>query len=224
MTCLLHSRSTAMHIYFLSFAAAILALSAIATNAAVIITPAGAISSLPSLSNRPIGEAINGNGLSSGGASADILTETHSANSGNSGLYFVADGTGASPLSSLTMTFNLSAPSLVDTVHIWTYSRGGETDRAISSFDISFSTDGGSNYGTAIALTGWAQVPVDDIPVQSMSFASQSAVTHIRINNVVNHGDPSYTGLSEIRFGAVPEPSAALLGGLGGLLLLRRRR
>ena len=56
-----------------------------------------------------------------------------------------------------------------------------------------------------------------------------SNVRYVRFN-ILTAGSGNaveYVGLNEVRFGgvlAVPEPSAALLGGLGMLALLRRRR
>lgn len=185
-------------------------------KAVTIITPSAATSATGNLSGRPIGETINGSGLSGVG---DILEQTHAVNSGNSGLYWIGNLAGAS------LEFGLPGASAVDAVHLWSYSRTGEIDRGIQSFDISFSTDGGSNFGTPISISGvLIETYPDPIEVQSFNFAPQTGVTDIRINNIVNHGDPTYVGLSEIRFSAVPEPAPLALLGLGGLWLLARRR
>jgi len=189
-------------------------------HAAIIITPTAATSSLGNLSNRPIEDAIDGSGLSSGGLSGDILSETHVIGSANDGPYFLgAKGS--------VLTFDLGNSYTVGAVHIWNYERASETDRGIKSFDMYFSTDG-VNFGATptVSITGVTQGDaVGGIPVQSFSFAEQSGYRYIRLDNIVNWGDASYTGLSEIRFAdAIPEPGAALLGGLGLLALLRRRR
>jgi len=195
-----------------------IALATASAQAVVIITPTGAISSTTIGGSRTITQAIDGSGLSSNPGS--ILDQTHAVNSGTDGYYLSASGD-----TTPWFVFTLAEPSTVDAVHIWTYARSGENTRAIKDFDISFSTDGGINYGPTISLTGWLARPnLDPIPVQSQSFATQLNVTHIRIDVTANHGNGSFTGLSEIRFSAIPEPTTALAGLLLGLGLLRRRR
>ncbi len=189
-----------------------------ALNAAAIITPTGAVSSLGSLSSRPIGKTIDSSGLSGGGTSGNILAETHDDASSNSGPYFLgAKGS--------VLTFDLGSAFSVDTVHIWNYTRTGETDRAVQGFDISFSSDD-VTYTTPVTVTGFSSIPYSGgvvVDVQSQSFTAGSG-RYIKLENVTNHGDSGYTGFGEIRFSAVPEPSVALLGAVGLLALLRRRR
>ena len=207
---------------YLMLAASALLITPVLRVSAAVIAPVSALSATGNLSSRPIEEAINGNGLSSGGTSGDVLSETHLVNSGNSGLYWIGTVSGAA------LTFTLASAETLDAVHIWTYSRTGETDRGMQSFDISFSTNGGVSFGTPIGISG---VSIGDYPnpitVQTFGFTAQTGVTDIRIDNIINYGDPNYVGLSEIRFeSSVPEPSTAILAGLGlaGLCLRRRRR
>jgi len=210
--------------------AALLAATLLTTQAgAAIITPllpgpsSDTESASGNLSNRPLDEALNGNGLSSGGTSGNILAETHNVNSGNSGEYWLGSLSGAA------LTFELPQATEIDALHLWTYARGGEDPRSMSSFDLSFSTNGGSSYDTMISITGVtmgdSSVP---IPVQTFSFAAQSGVTHLLIDNIDTHdtaASEDFVGISEIRFGGViPEPASAALMGLGTLLIAGRRR
>ncbi len=173
-----------------------------------IITPAGATSSTPNLSNRPIGEAINSSHLSGGGTSGDILSETHLLNTGNGPGYYLSNG--AAPV----LTFDLGGAHDVDAVHFWNYNRPTFNARSIQSFDLSFSTDG-VNFGNAISLSGWTQPTGAEpsIAVTSRTFATQTGVTHVRLESIANFGDPNYTGLSEIRFAGGSAPAGPVDAG-----------
>ena len=171
---------------------------------------------------RDLGHTIDSTGLSGGGTSGDILTETHSNNDSNSDLYWLSGDTGGN-VAGEVLTFTLQSASVVDAVHMWGYDRIGSTSRSIQNFDLSFSFNGGGTYDTTISLV--LPVPsADPIPVQTLAFAQQTGVTHLRITNMTNYGDSNYVGLSEIRFSAVPEPTTTALLGLGGLALILRRR
>lgn len=60
------------------------------------------------------------------------------------------------------------------------------------------------------------------IKADAFTFAPTQA-SHVRMQINSNNGGFD-TRFSEAAFGVVPEPSAALLAGLGSLILLRRRR
>ena len=60
--------------------------------------------------------------------------------------------------------------------------------------------------------------------VQTRNFATQTGVTHIQLTNLTTFGSTNYIGISELRFGAIPEPSSAALLGLGALGLVFRRK
>ena len=188
---------------------------------AQIITPTGATTSTALLggSYGP-GNTIDGSGLSGGGASGDILSETHADEATNSGTTYLS-ASGVVP----ELTFDLGGTFTVDSVHIWNYRHdNGVVHWGVSTIDISFSTDGGSNYGSLIDDLGTFVTASNPESVQSVSFTAVSGVTHIKLTDVQDLGGP-YTGFGEIRFGeAIPEPSSLALLGLGGLALLRRRR
>jgi hypothetical protein len=85
----------------------------------------------------------------------------------------------------------------------------------VSSFNLIFSED--STFGNGDDIT-----KVYTGSTQSAEFAGIDA-QYVRYD-VTNVGTSTNVGMNEIRFYAVPEPAAALLGSLGMLALLRRRR
>jgi hypothetical protein len=198
----------------------------ITSHAAILITPTGASSTTEIGATRNIGETIDNTGLSGTGIS---VTETHSVNSGNSGSYWLsASGGNAAEV----LTFDLGAAYNVDTIHQWLYTRTGEEDRGIQTFDIAFSTDNGVSYTAAVSaaslgMSNFTEATIEPLPAQTRTFTEQTGVTHIRFSNITNFGDPNFIGLSEIKFEGtlVPEPSSTALLGLGALgLIIRRRR
>lgn len=197
-----------------------------ATHAAVVITPTGATSTTTIGGSRTIDAAIDGTLLSSGGLSADILSETVSA-AGSSGHWLSAstavDDSANFRSTTEVLTFDLGGTYDVAAVHIWPYIRP-ERNRGLESFDLSFSSDG-TNFSGTINVSGWTiGNSSGTMPVQTQTFGNVSGVTHLRMTNLTTFGSTSYIALSEIRFGMIPEPSVFLLSGLGGLLLLSRRR
>lgn len=52
----------------------------------------------------------------------------------------------------------------------------------------------------------------------------QGGVTNIRLTGLETYGSTGFVGFAEIRFGAIPEPSKAILLMIGALAMLRRRR
>jgi hypothetical protein len=200
----------------------------IPSGAAVLITPIGATSTTEIGATRNIGETIDNSGLSGTGAS---VTETHSVNSDNNGPYWLsASGDNAAEV----LTFDLGATYDVDTIHQWVYTRGGETDRGLQTFDMSFSTNGGISYGATVSaaslgMANFSEPTANPLPAQTRTFTEQTGVTHIRFSNITNFGDGNFIGLSEIKFEGdltvIPEPSSIALFALGGLgLFIRRRR
>lgn len=190
-----------------------------------IITPTSATATSSVSGTRTLTETINGNGLSGGGD--PILDQTHA--SGDAGFNYWLGTTGVTQV----LDFTLAGATDVAAVHFWQYHRtetaNGWINRGLASFDISFSTDG-VNYGNTVSisgLTGGAGVGFTaPVPVQTEAFALQSGVTHIRIDNLTNFGDPTWYGAGEFRFDTepVPEPGSLALLGLGGVLLAGRRR
>jgi hypothetical protein len=208
---------------------AVLAGFAVTANAAVVITPAGATTTGGNLSGRPIGNTIDGSGLTDPGTPGNILDDTHSVST-NSDLWLSANGNG----SGVEFVFDLGGTYTVDSVHLWNISySSGAVNRGLKTVDLTFSTDGGVNYNTLVAASEY-----DDFGNFAMSsttgpgvaetktFTAVAGVTHIKFTDSTNHG-ATYTGFGEIRFGGaapIPEPTTTALLGLGGLALILRRR
>ncbi len=195
-----------------------------ATAQAGIITPTVASATSSINTTRDMDGTIDGAGLSGGGTSGDILSETHASTGGTGPTYWL----GTTSVTQV-LDFTLAAATDVEAVHIWNYERGSEDNwdkRALASFDIAFSTNNGATYSTPISITGIQgnTALTAPIPVQTFTFAKQTGVTDIQLTNLVNHGDSSWYGLAEIRFDTVPEPASLALLGLGGLAMIRRRR
>ena len=126
---------------------------------------------------------------------------------------------------SVTFTFTLQDPSVVSGILLANYWEGsGLSYRGLSSFSFQYSTDNGDNY-TNLSTINPSQ---SDGGFEYIDLGSTlTGVTNIRFSNATYFsGDgANITGLNEVRFvNAVPETSTALLGGLGVLALLRRRR
>ncbi len=176
-------------------------------------------------SPRTIDAALDGSGLTAVG---DVSTWTHAA-AGNSGHYLSAQYVPAANVVNETITLDFGAAYDIDNIYLWAYNRA-ENNRGIQTFDIAFDT--GSGFGSAVSasslgITNFTQgVGSGTSSTQTRTFTStQTGVERIRLTNITNFGGDRI-GISEIRFGgtAVPEPSAALLGGIGALLFVRRRK
>ena len=190
---------------------------------------------------RTIDSALNGSGLSATPTDANVLTVTHTSATATDNHYLGNVANTRTDQSDPTiqivnevLTFDLGGKFDVTDIYLWTYERS-QASRGLVSFDIAFSTNGGASFSTPVAA---ATVGISDFALwgasswnvqtpQQRTFSSAlTGVDVIQFSNIVNGGDTSRLGISEIRFGgtAVPEPTGALLGGLGALLLLRRRR
>lgn len=202
-------------------------------NAAVLIMPTGVVNTNGgNLANRDISKTINTSGMfDSAGNSVttitaanlnDVLAEVAGAGSNNN--YWISASIGAANFSKVVLTFDLvESFDGVDRVHLWNYSATNGVKRGLNTLNISFSSDN-VTFSPTTALS-FTHPPADTRHgVQTRTFDAVSDVRYIRFTDITNHGDGSYLAFSEIRFGAIPEPSAALLGGLGLLALLRRRR
>lgn len=202
-------------------------------NAAVLIKPTGVVNTNGgNLSGRDISTTINTSGMfdSVGNSIAtittanlnDVLAEVAGVAPNNS--YWLSSNIGAANFSNVVLTFDLvKSFDGVDRVHLWNYSATNGVLRGLNTLNISFSSDN-VTFSPTTALSFTHPPSNTRHGVQTRTFDAVSDVRYIRFTGITNHGDGNYLAFSEIRFGAIPEPSAALLGGLGLLALLRRRR
>jgi hypothetical protein len=213
-------------------AATLFAASAITASAAI-VSPTSVASSDSGLSNRGSGKIIDGSGLFGSG---DILTQTHarSDEDGNDHLFLGSAAT-------VTFDFDLPSATDLDQVHLWQYvNPGGSTGyRQVDFATFTFSSDGGTTYSTDDVRVDFSTilsaVGSQSVPVQTSNFFlndgdgnydidyTASNVTNIKMVATAT-STSDRLGLAEIRFNAVPEPSAALFGGFALLTLALRRR
>jgi hypothetical protein len=171
-----------------------------------VITPKAA-SSTTARASRILTYTIDGSGLSSGGGSSDVLSETHLQPGSYSQYWFSEAVVNDDPnFTSTTEThiYELPGRLTVDRVHQWVYSSSG---RGIKSVDMSFSTDGGSTYPTTITV-GDFSAPSSPASAESITFAQQTGVTHIRFKNIETFSSTDYIGCLELRFGGPMELSS----------------
>lgn len=116
-----------------------------------------------------------------------------------------ATGTGIERFSSAAWGNALTGITILPNTTYWMRVTGSDFDLAGRSFTVGFSTDG-ITYTTSGALTAFHFAGVGS-DFETLQFDSGTGTT-LTVDNVT----------------VVPEPSAALLGGLGLLALLRRRR
>tara|TARA_B110000879_G_scaffold172437_1_gene223951 strand:+ start:3466 stop:4137 length:672 start_codon:yes stop_codon:yes gene_type:complete len=190
---------------------------AVTANAAVIITPTG-VTSTTQLGGYEIVKSINSSGLSGGGTSGDILSETND----NGGTQWLS----GTAVASEVVTFDLGGTFNVDGVHLWNwvFTNNTSTKWGVDEMDISFSSDG-VNFGNTATVSFDPDIALNGpSSAQTRTFSIQSGVTHIQLDSIKSF-DMSRVGFGEIRFSeAVPEPSTTALLGLGGLALILRRR
>ena len=177
-------------------------------NAAVII---GVTASTDMGEFRPISNITNGSGLTglqhlNGDPFIDFATSMWQSAAGNP--------TG-------NVTFDLGGSFTVQSTRIWNHNHF--LGNSVMGLDIASSTDGVvfTPINSFVLSQGTG---VDDYVGESLSLGGVTA-SHIRFLITSNYGG-SVTGLSEVQFSTVPEPSSALLVGLSalGLAVARRRK
>ena len=161
---------------------------------------------------RTIDAALNGSGLSAPPTDANVLTVEHTAATATDNHYLgnTANTGGGATIAAEVLTFDLGGTFDVTDIYLWTYERS-QAARGLVRFDIAFSTDGGATFGTPVAAStlGIADFQLWGVwtvrtPQQRTFSAPQTGVTTIRFSNVVNGGDTTRLGISEIRFGGIP--------------------
>lgn len=159
-------------------------------------------------------------------ASGDVTTWTHSNQTWPENVHWLSSFSNANP-GQAWVEFDLGGTYTVGTAHIWNFNtteanraaRSASTIRLIFSEDSTFGNADDSfqdlslNPGTGLTTYTGAHI----------ALTSVADVTNIRLEIRSNGGD-NFAAMSEVRFSVVPEPSTALLSGLGLLALLRRQR
>lgn len=207
-----------------------------ATQAALIEVTPVAVADVSSEFDTPQGaiHTIDGSGMSGAGPFA---TQTHSngfPDGGGSEFFWHTSGS-ESP-ADVFITYDLGQEYDLDSALIWNFNAvftgGSETGRGYNQYDILVAGDG----ATPTNLGDFTEIVTDGNlaqgggtttePAQSVNLAGlANGVRYVRIGADSNFGTAGpYTGLSEVRFLAIPEPASIALLGLGGLLMLRRRK
>ncbi|MES2996082.1 MAG: PEP-CTERM sorting domain-containing protein [Verrucomicrobiota bacterium] len=218
------------------------------SQAATIITPTGSTSTVAADAGTSALAVINGSGLSAtvttGSDTATALGVTHGNGTlsqsyvtndpGAVGGDYYAQG-GVTPVFTYTLgsTFND-----VDSIVLWNYSQtaaGSPSNNSLQTFSLQFFSDAGATTQIGGTLTGLTitRSLITPQTAQQVFFGAGvdfDGVQSVKMTLTDNYfgagggGGGDRVGFSEVRFSQVPEPSAALLGSLGALALLRRRR
>jgi hypothetical protein len=126
------------------------------------------------------------------------------------------------------ITFDLGAECELLAVHVWNYNEAGKyTSRGAEDVAISFSTAGfGAGFGSAESFALAEALGTDAETGQTLTFARPVVARYVKIDVTNNYGDGNFTGLSEVRLIATPEPASLALLGFGGVgvLIFRRQR
>lgn len=134
------------------------------------------------------------------------------------------------------LTYQLPTATAISSIGVY----GGWVDagRDEQDFTFRYSTDGGTTFTDLIRVQNKGTVGMvipNPVAVRTVitddagPIANGALITHVQFNFGENNTYPNgveagWTGLSEVAVYAVPETSAAMLGAIGALGLLRRRR
>ena len=210
-----------------------------AQASSIVYTPTGAIAS-SELASSPVRyavETINNSGLATIlptspftiSSTADLPEHNEDPNN-----MWLTDN--ATTLPGM-ITFDLGSVETINTLYIWNYaeeSAGNEVTYlkrganqvelyVNSTNTLTLCTHAGSVQFLEATPAPYTSLGAFNTPVVAYTIPAITA-QYIEFDITSNWGDPSFVGLSEVRFGFVPEPSAGLLCLLGGVGMLTRRR
>ena len=187
------------------------------TEAAVLI-PSGGITATA-------GSTFNASGLFDASNTLDGLT-----NEGNRDAHLGTHWIAAEGVFTESITFALGSTYTLAEMQILNTSNTNWNDSETDTFTIAYSTDG-TNFGAPSAA-----IALQDFDLGFQTVPLSGTASHVRLtvsNSQVVDGnqlgaDPpaveARVGLNEVRFSQIPEPGAVVLGCVGFLLMLRRRR
>jgi hypothetical protein len=152
-----------------------------------IINPIGVTMSLPNSLNTPLISIVNGAGLSE----FPSITATHENNSqSNALLYF--NGVNL-------IDFDLGGNFDIEGFAFWNAVGAGGTNFGVKDVIISASEDGVNFTPIPGSPIEFAEATPAPLSPETFSF-NAIAATHIRIQALNNHGEPTFTGISEVAF------------------------
>ena len=223
----------------LIFATIVTPLLVATTQAATYVRPSA-------VDNTDFAHTIDGSGLvvstsvdvpNTGNTVSDTPKHVTADNSGLNNQNALDYNSRAAGTSTPTIVFNLGGTHDISQMLLWNYSERYNgtyyNDRGVNAFIIKFSTDGGSTFATGeqgnatIAPSfGTPSGNTENFYIEPYKFTFQEkqGVTHVSFEATTNHGAANFTGIGEVRFVTVPEPSSSALLALGGLALILRRK
>lgn len=189
-------------------------------------------------------ETRNGSGLSDATIveTGDAEPASYPSHSNSSSDSWWSDVNVENNIDEVFITFDLGQTYTLEGMHVWNLNHGSSGGRTTSSgvkdLNVEFSTDG-STFSGAEAFTLTEAPNSTAYTGESRDFASLVTARYVRFDvqttfendgSTTKDGDPqtvevsNRAGLSEVRFLAIPEPATTALVGLGGVILLYRRR
>lgn len=126
--------------------------------------------------------------------------------------------------------FEFSAAQAIDQMWIWNYNNPNYLGRGLKTVAVDYSTDGTTwtRLGGGDTYLTFAQAPgTNGYVCNNLIDFGGVSVKKVVLNsawNPGNYGDPSWSGLSEVRFEVVPEPATMMLLGLGVLGMITKKR
>jgi hypothetical protein len=218
-----------------------LTFSVTTAGAATLVTPTSASASLtftpptPGIGFFPLGNIINNSGLSGAADAGNYTTITHAAASDTTAWTTddPAPGGGdwfAEGNAPVAIVLGLDGAYTLTDFVFWGYHFGAGNGNEARAFTLDFSTDSGATYGPSVAientLGGHAVASAVTLPLGGVFTANTVRVTITDNQAGGGFAGGDRLGLGEVKFlgTVVPEPSVALLGALGALGMLNRRR
>lgn len=153
----------------------------------------------------------------------DVTTWTHESSNWNSG---IDGGWFSGETSNPFVDFDLGGTYTVSEAHIWNWNGRTDTnDWNAIGVTLIFSEDAffGNADDSSQTITLSQASGQSTYTGEHFTLTQVPNVTKIRLE-VTSSGPSTITGLSEVRFSAIPEPSGAIVFGLAGLALLGCRR